>query len=85
MPANICIKVNYYLPLNINLLIVGLMKCSELHRLLINNGWYAVSQKGSHVKLKYDLKSGTIIFPNHGSQEVGKGMEQKIIKDAALK
>jgi len=26
-----------------------------------------------------------IIFPNHGSQEVGKGLEKKILKDAGLK
>ncbi len=38
------------------------------------DGWYPVSQKkGSHVKMKHgQKKSGIIIFPNHGSQEVGK-------------
>jgi len=60
------------------------MKCSELFRILKQDGWYPVSQKGSHVKLKHDTKSGTIIFPNHGSQEVGKGMENKILKDANI-
>lgn len=30
-----------------------------------------ISQKGSHVKMKHDTKPGLIIFPNHGSQEVG--------------
>jgi len=54
------------------------MKCSELYRILIKDGWYPVSQKGSHVKLKHDKKDGTIIFPNHGSQEIGKGLEKKI-------
>jgi predicted RNA binding protein YcfA (HicA-like mRNA interferase family) len=61
------------------------MKCSELCRLLIKDGWYPVSQSGSHVKLKHDKKPGIIIFPNHGSQEVGKGLEKKIRKDAGLK
>lgn len=61
------------------------MKCSELYRILLNDGWYPVSQKGSHVKLKHDLKSGIIIFPNHGSQEMGKGLENKILKDAGIK
>jgi predicted RNA binding protein YcfA (HicA-like mRNA interferase family) len=61
------------------------MKCSELYRLLIKDGWYPISQSGSHVKMKHDKKSGTIIFPNHGSQEVGKGLEKKIRKDAGLK
>jgi mRNA interferase HicA len=61
------------------------MKCSELYRLLIKDGWYPISQSGSHVKMKHDKKSGTIIFPNHGSQELGKGLEKKIKKDAGIK
>jgi mRNA interferase HicA len=61
------------------------MKCSELYRLLIKDGGYPVSQKGFHVKMKHDTKSGLIIFLNYGSQEVGKGLEKKILKDAGLK
>ena len=61
------------------------MKCSELYRILINDGWYPVSQSGSHVKMKHNSKPGTIIFPNHGSQELGKGLELKIRKDAGLR
>lgn len=61
------------------------MKSSELLRILKKDGWYPVSQKGSHVKMKHELKSGTLIFPNHGSQEVGKGFEKKILKDAGIK
>jgi len=29
-------------------------------------------------------KKVTIIFPNHGSREVGKGSEKKILKDAGI-
>lgn len=61
------------------------MKCSQLFRLITKNGWYVVSQKGSHVKMRHATKKGTIIFPNHGSQEMGKGLEQKILKDAGIK
>lgn len=61
------------------------MKCSELFRLLMKDGWYAVSQVGSHIKMRHHFKKGTIIFPNHGSQEVGKSLELKIKKDAGLK
>jgi mRNA interferase HicA len=61
------------------------MKCSEKYRILIKDGWYVFSQTSSHVKLRHDLKKGTIIFPNHGSQELGKGLELKIKKDAGLK
>jgi len=59
---------------------------------LTKDGWYPVSQKGSHVKtcpsgrrVHHETKKGIIIFPNHGSQEMGKGLEKKILKDAGIK
>lgn len=54
-------------------------------RILIKDGWYVISQNGSHIKMRHDTKQGNLIFPNHGSQELGKGLEQKIRKDAGLK
>jgi mRNA interferase HicA len=61
------------------------MKCSEAYRLLLKDGWYPVTQSGSHVKLKHDVKEGIIIFPNHGSQELGKGLQKKLFKRAGIK
>jgi predicted RNA binding protein YcfA (HicA-like mRNA interferase family) len=61
------------------------MKCSEAFRILQKDGWYPVSTKGSHVKLKHGSKEGTIIFPNHGSQELAKGLEKKLFKQAGIK
>ena len=61
------------------------MKCSELLRLLIKAGWFVASKKGSHIRMKHPTKPGMIIFPDHGAKEMGKGMEQKIRKDAELK
>lgn len=61
------------------------LKCSELYRILLRDGWFSVSQKGSHIKMKHNSKNGIIIFPNHGSQELGTGLEQKILKDAGIK
>jgi mRNA interferase HicA len=61
------------------------MKCSELYRILIKNGWFSVSQKGSHIKMKHETQPGVIIFPNHGSQELGKGLVKKILRDAGIK
>ncbi len=62
----------------------NLMKASELLRVLKKDGWYMVSQKVSHIKLKHNSKSGIIIFPDHGSQEIGKRLEKKILKDAKI-
>lgn len=61
------------------------MKCSEVYRILQKDGWYPVSQKGSHMKLVHNVKEGSIIFPNHGSQELGKGLEKKLFKLAGIK
>jgi len=60
------------------------MKCSELLRLLKKNGWDPISQRGSHIKLRHEEIEGIITFPNHGSQEMAKGMEKKIRKKARL-
>ena len=48
-------------------------------------GWCPVSQLGSHIKMRHQKKKGILIFPNHGSQELGKGLEKRILKDAGIK
>lgn len=48
-------------------------------------GWFPVSQLGSHIKMRHQKKKGILIFPNHGSQELGKGLEKRILKDAGIK
>jgi len=61
------------------------LKSSEALRILMKDGWYVISQKGSHMKLMHNVKNGTIIFPNHGSQELGKGLAKKLFKQAGIK
>ena len=34
--------------------------------------------------LKHLAKEGTIIFPNHGTRELGKGLQRKLFKQAQL-
>ena len=54
-------------------------------RILKKNGWYAISQKGSHVKMVHHERQNILIVPDHGSTEIGKGLENKILKDAGIK
>lgn len=61
------------------------MKSSELLRLLKKDGWYVVRQNGSHVIMKHPAKKGKLVCPFHGSQEIGRGLERKIKKDAGIK
>lgn len=60
------------------------MKCAELLRQLLKAGWRIESQRGSHIKLIHPRNKGIIIFPDHGSKELGRGLERKIKKQAGL-
>lgn len=55
-----------------------------MYQLLKKDGWYPASQKGSHVKMKHPSKPGTVIFPKHGSKELGKGLEKQLLKKARI-
>jgi predicted RNA binding protein YcfA (HicA-like mRNA interferase family) len=35
--------------------------------------------------MKHHKKSGQLVIPDHGSSEIGKGLEKKILKDAGIK
>ena len=61
------------------------MKCSEALRKLKKHGWYEVSRRGSHIKLKHDGIAKTIVFPDHGSSELGKGLQRKLFKLSGIK
>jgi len=61
------------------------MKCSEALKKLKKHGWYEKSQKGSHIKLIHDEIDDVIIFPNHGSSELGTGLQKKLFKQAGIK
>lgn len=61
------------------------MKCSELFKLLENNGWYAMRQSGSHIIMKHPVKQSTLSVPFHSSKEVKKGLLKSILKQADIK
>ncbi|MEI6815503.1 MAG: type II toxin-antitoxin system HicA family toxin [Bacteroidota bacterium] len=61
------------------------VKCTELLRILRKDGWVLVRQAGSHKILRHRHKKGQIVVPDHGSDELGKGLERKILKDAGIK
>lgn len=61
------------------------MKSSELIRNLTRDGWYKVRQKGSHFIMQHPDKDGQIVVPQYGNQEVGKGLANKILKQAGIK
>ncbi|WP_017495583.1 type II toxin-antitoxin system HicA family toxin [Flavobacterium sp. WG21] len=59
------------------------MKSREFIREAIRNGWKFLRQgKGSHEIYEKDGKQ--VVIPNHGSKEIGKGLEQKLRKEMGL-
>ena len=59
------------------------MTSQEMIKLLKKNGFRAVSQNGSHVKLKKAETGRMVIVPYH-SKELKKGLEKAILKQAGL-
>ncbi len=55
----------------------------EMITLLKANGWVEKRQQGSHHQLYKDGVRVTV--PVHGNKDLGKKLEQKILKDAGLK
>ena len=60
------------------------IKPSEMIKLFKKNGIVAVSQNGSHVKMRNQETGKQTIVPLH-NKDLKKGTEQTILKQAGLK
>jgi len=61
------------------------VKYSKLFKLLKDDGWFKVRQKGSHVIMKHSTKSQQLTVPNHTGKEVKKGLLMALLKQAGIK
>ncbi|MDH2435635.1 type II toxin-antitoxin system HicA family toxin [Pokkaliibacter sp. MBI-7] len=60
------------------------MSSRELIKLLEANGWVIVRVAGSHHQLKHSVNGKLLTVP-HPRKDLGKGLVDKILKDAGLK
>lgn len=61
------------------------MTSKEMARLLKENGFIEIKTNGgSHCKFQNPLTKKTVIVPFH-NKDLGKGLEQAILKQAGLK
>ena len=60
------------------------MTAKEMVKYLKKNGFEEVSQNGSHLKMKNPKRGITVIVPMH-DEDLKKGLEQAILKQAGLK
>lgn len=51
------------------------MKSKEVIKILKDDGWKVVNQRGSHIYLKHDIKKGKITVPYHN-----KDLKPKTLK-----
>jgi predicted RNA binding protein YcfA (HicA-like mRNA interferase family) len=62
------------------------LKVKELIKIIENDGWFLVRQKGSHMQFKHLLKKGVVTIAAHKmSDEVAKGTLNSVLKQADLK
>ncbi|MBS4052846.1 MAG: type II toxin-antitoxin system HicA family toxin [Methylomonas sp.] len=60
------------------------MNSRQLIKLLEDNGWTLRSVKGSHHVFVHLVKPGHLTVP-HPKSELGKGLTNKLLKQAGLK
>jgi predicted RNA binding protein YcfA (HicA-like mRNA interferase family) len=61
------------------------MKVRDVLKMIQDDGWYEVAQKGSHRQFMHPTKSGRVTVAGHPSQEMDKGTLNSILKQAGLK
>jgi len=61
------------------------MKVSDLLRLLENDGWFIVRQRGSHRQFHHPTKKGTVTVSGKLSIDVPIGTLNSALKQAGLK
>jgi predicted RNA binding protein YcfA (HicA-like mRNA interferase family) len=61
------------------------MKVSEMLRLLLEDGWSLVAQRGSHRQFKHESKPGRVTVPGKPKDDLAPGTLNSILKQAGLK
>ncbi len=60
------------------------MNSKEIIKRINADGWFEVSQKGSHKQFKHPTKSGRVTVP-HPKRDIPKGTLKSIEKQAGIK
>ncbi len=61
------------------------MHFSEILRIIENDGWFIVRQRGSHRQYKHLTKRGTVTVAGKPSLDVPEGTLNSILKQAQIK
>ena len=61
------------------------MTAKQVIKMLKNDGWFEVTQVGSHKQFKHGTKPGRVTIPVHGKKDIKPGTLNSILKQAGLK
>lgn len=60
------------------------MRFREIEKLILQDGWYQVSQVGSHHQYKHPIKAGKVTIPEHKGKDINPTVAKSILKQAGL-
>lgn len=77
----------YYLcqVINIVTIILKSYKVSQILKMLLDDGWYLVTQKGSHRQFKHHVKLGKVTINGKPSDTLSQFLLNNIFKQAGWK
>ncbi len=61
------------------------VKVRDILKMLEADGWYFAAQRGSHRQYKHPVKAGRLTIPGKPNDELARGTEESILKQAGLK
>ncbi|WP_462136943.1 type II toxin-antitoxin system HicA family toxin [Candidatus Mycalebacterium sp.] len=61
------------------------MKVKEAIKLIEKNGWYQDRMRGSHRQFKHQRKQGLVTISGKQNDEIAKGTQNSIFKQAGIK
>ena len=61
------------------------MKVKEIIKLIEDDGWFQVAQKGSHRQFKHPVKPGRVTIAGKLSKDMPQGTLNSVLKQAQLK
>ncbi len=61
------------------------MKIKEIIKIIETDGWYYTRQSGSHRQFKHPVKKGTVTVAGKPSDDLDKGTQNSILRQAGLK
>jgi predicted RNA binding protein YcfA (HicA-like mRNA interferase family) len=61
------------------------MKYREIVRLIENDGWQLVAQRGSHRQYQHPIKPGKVTVAGKPNKDVPRGTAENILRQAGLR